>query len=95
MGDFEKKFPASACQKRKIACSTNVIEKKFLHCCKKEKKMLQSYFIILGGFTKSQQNCNHSLPLLPLNSGFDDAAKLLLHMCNALLAYHKQYYKWR
>ena len=51
--------------------------------------MLQSYFIILGGFTKSQQNCNHSLPLLPSNSGFDDAAKLLLYMCNALLAYHK------
>ena len=26
VGDFEKKFPASACQKKKIACSTNVIE---------------------------------------------------------------------
>ena len=25
-GDFEKKFPASACRKKKIACSTNVIE---------------------------------------------------------------------
>ena len=24
--DFEKKFPASACRKVKIACSTNVIE---------------------------------------------------------------------
>ena len=24
--DFEKKFPASACQKEKIACSTDVIE---------------------------------------------------------------------
>ena len=24
--DFEKKFPASACPKKKIACSTNVIE---------------------------------------------------------------------
>ena len=41
--------------------------------------MLQSYFIIPGAFTKSQQNCNHSLTSLPLNSGFDDAAKLLLH----------------
>ena len=51
--------------------------------------MLQSYFVIPGGFTKSQQNCNHSLPLLLLNTGFNDAAKLLLHMCNALLAYHK------
>ena len=26
LGDFEKKFPASACRKEKIACSTNVIE---------------------------------------------------------------------
>ena len=25
-GDFEKKFPASACRKKKIACSTNVIK---------------------------------------------------------------------
>ena len=91
VGDFEKKFPASARRKKKIACSTNVIEKKLLRCCRK--KMLQSYFIIPGVFKKSQQNCNHSFPLLTLNSGFDDAAKLLLHMCNALLAYHKQYYK--
>ena len=35
--------------------------KKNLRCC----KMLQSYLIIPGGFTKSQQNCNHSLLLLP------------------------------
>ena len=26
MGDFEKKIPASACRKKAIACSTNVIE---------------------------------------------------------------------
>ena len=26
MGDFENKFPASARRKKKIACSTNVIE---------------------------------------------------------------------
>ena len=26
VGDFEKKFPASACRKKIIACSTNVIE---------------------------------------------------------------------
>ena len=26
VGDFEKKFPASTCWKKKIACSTNVIE---------------------------------------------------------------------
>ena len=84
MVDFAKKIPASACRKKKIASSINVIEKKFLRCCKKE-KMLQSYFIIPGDFTESQQNCNHSLPLLLLNSGFDDAAKSLLHMCNSLL----------
>ena len=27
VGDFEKKFPASACRKKKIACSANVIER--------------------------------------------------------------------
>ena len=26
VGDFEKKIPASACRKKEIACSTNVIE---------------------------------------------------------------------
>ena len=26
VGDFEKKIPAKACRKKKIACSTNVIE---------------------------------------------------------------------
>ena len=25
-GDFEKKIPASVCRKKKIACSTNVVE---------------------------------------------------------------------
>ena len=39
----QKKIPASASWKKKIACSTNEIERKFLHCCKQEKKMLQSY----------------------------------------------------
>ena len=95
MGDFEKKISCKRLSEEKIACSTNVIEKKFLRCCKKEKKMFQRYFIIPGVFKKSRQNCNRSLPLLTLNSGLDDAAKLFLHMCNALLAYHKEYYKWR
>ena len=94
MGDFEK-ISCKRLPEEKNCIQHKCNRKKFLRCCKKEKKMLQSYFIIPGVFKKSQQNCNHSLPLLTLNSGFDDAAKLLLHMCNALLAYHKQYYKWR
>ena len=35
MGDFEKKFPASACRKKKIACSANVIEKNSCTAVKK------------------------------------------------------------
>ena len=35
MGDFEKKFPASACRKKKIVCSTNVIEKNSCTAVKK------------------------------------------------------------
>ena len=37
MGDFEKKIPASACQKKKNVCSTNVIEKNY---CTTEKNIL-------------------------------------------------------
>ena len=39
MGDFEKKFPASTCWKKKIACSTKEREKKFLHCYKQGKNV--------------------------------------------------------
>ena len=92
---FKKNFLQALVGGKTIACSANVIEKKSCAAVRKKKKMLQSYFIIPAVFKKSQQNCKHSLPLLTLNSGFDDAAKLLLHMCNALLAYRKQYYKWR
>ena len=50
VGDFEKKFPASACRKKKIACSTNVIEKNSCTAVKKypthqvarKKKILQT-----------------------------------------------------
>ena len=44
MGDFENKFPASTCWNKKIACSTNDIEKNSCTTASK-KKMLQSYFI--------------------------------------------------
>ena len=39
VGDFEKKFPASACQNKKIACSTNVTESLWE---KREKNILPS-----------------------------------------------------
>ena len=38
--DFEKKIPASACRKKKIACSTNVIENNILPTRLLEKKIL-------------------------------------------------------
>ena len=42
---LKKKIPASACWKKKIACSTNDIEKNSCTAASKKKKMLQSYFI--------------------------------------------------
>ena len=39
MGDFEKKFPTSACRKKKIACNTKVIEKNY---CPAEKNILST-----------------------------------------------------
>ena len=80
-GDFEKKFPASPCRKKKIACSTNEIEKKFLHCCKQEKKCCKAISSFQGDFTKFQQNCNHS-SLAP----FKLWSWLCFRMCNAFLA---------
>ena len=59
MDDFEKKFPASACWKKKIACSTNDIEKNILALLQARKKNVAKLFH--RGFTKSQQNCNHLL----------------------------------
>ena len=56
VGDFEKKFPASACWKKKIACSTNVIEKKFLPSCKKEKKSVAKLFHHSGGLCNTLLN---------------------------------------
>ena len=94
-GWFWKKISCKRLSEEKNCTQHKCNGKKYSCAAVRKKKMLQSYFIIPGVFKKSLQNCNHSLPLLTLNSGFDDAAKLLLHMCNALLAYHKQYYKWR
>ena len=82
MDDFQKKVPASPCQKKKIACSTNEIEIKFLHCCKQEKKMLQSYFISPGGLYKNNPSKTATLtilPLLPLNSGVGYASECAMH----------------
>ena len=46
MGDFEIKFPASACMKKKIACSTNDIEK--ISCTAASKKKNVAKAISLG-----------------------------------------------
>ena len=60
MDDFEKQIPASACRKKKIACSTNEIEKKILHYRKEEKKMLQCYFIIQRALENSHSSLGPS-----------------------------------
>ena len=63
-GDFEKKFPASACWKKKIACSTND-RKKILALLQVRKKNVAKLFH--RGFTKSEQNCNHGWFLMRLH----------------------------
>ena len=80
MGDFEKTFPASACRKKKIACSTNEIEKKILaHAVRKKKKCCKA----ISSFRELYKIPAKLQPLsslAPLNSGFSDAAELLLHI---------------
>ena len=43
MGDFEKKFPASACRKKKIACRTNLIEKNSYTAVRKKKNVAKLF----------------------------------------------------
>ena len=59
-GDFEKKSPASACQKKKIACSTNVIERSLWE--KKGKKYPAHQIANKKIFLMTR---NHRLPLSP------------------------------
>ena len=49
MGDFEKKFLASACWKKKIACRTNEIEKNSCTTASKKKKCCKAISSFLGG----------------------------------------------
>ena len=41
---LKKNFLHALVGRKKIACSTNVIEKKLLRCCKKEKKKVAKLF---------------------------------------------------
>ena len=50
MVDFEKKIPASACRKKKIASSINVIEKN--SCAAAAKKNVAKLFHHSGGLYK-------------------------------------------
>ena len=78
MDDFEKKFQ-SVCQKKKIACSTNEIEIKFLHCCKQEKKNVANLFHHSRGTLQNPSKTATILPLLPLNSGIGYASECAMH----------------
>ena len=77
MDDFEKKFPASPCRKKKIACSTNEKEKKFLHCCKQEN--VAKLFRHSRGTLQNPSKTATILPLLPLNSGVGYASECVMH----------------
>ena len=61
MGDFEKSFPAGAFWKKKTACNTNEIEKNSCTAASKKKSVAKLFHHSWEGFTKSQQNCNHSV----------------------------------
>ena len=79
MDDFEKKFPASPCRKKKIARSTSDIEKKFLHCSKQEKKNVAKLFHHSRGTLQNPSKTATILPLLPLNSGVGYASECAMH----------------
>ena len=68
VSDFEKKIPASACRKKKIACSTNVIESLWE---KREKSILPTRLLEKKFLMTRNQPTNphpHPPPPTPLKS---------------------------
>ena len=66
VSDFEKKIPASACRKKKIACSTNVIESLWE---KREKsilptRLLEKKFLMTRNHTPSPPQELNGRPLM-------------------------------
>ena len=78
MDDFEKKFPASPCRKKKIACSTNEIEK-ILALLQARKKNVAKLFHHSRGTLQNPSKTATILPLLPLNSGVGYASECAMH----------------
>ena len=78
MADFEKKFPASPCQKKKIACSTNEIEK-ILALLQARKKNVAKLFHHSRETLQNPSKTATILPLLPLNSGVGYASECAMH----------------
>ena len=60
VGDFEKKFPANACRKKKIACSTIVIEKNSCAAVRKKKKCCKA----ISSFRGSLKNRSKTATIL-------------------------------
>ena len=79
MDDFEKKFPASPCRKKKIAGSTNEIAKKILALLQARKKNVGKLFHHSRGTLQNPSKTATILPLLPLNSGVGYASECAMH----------------
>ena len=60
VGDFEKKNPASACRKKKNCMQHKCNRKKFLRCCKKEKKCCKA----ISSFREALQNRSKTATIL-------------------------------
>ena len=72
---ISKKSFLQALDGRKKLHAAQMKLKKFLHCCKQEKKMLQSWFHHSRGTLQNPSKTATILPLLPLNSGVGYASE--------------------
>ena len=81
MDDFEKNFLQAPCRTKKIACSTNEIEKKILALLQatKKKKNVAKLFHHSRGTLQNPSKTATILPLLPLNSGVGYASECAMH----------------
>ena len=88
---LKKKILQALVRRKKNTCSAKGTLKKKNSCTavRKKKKMLQSYFIIQIALKNPREPAT-IFPLLPLNSGFGDAAELLLYISNGLQSIHQK-----
>ena len=87
-----KKIPPSACRKKKIACSTNVIEKNACAAVRR-KKNVSKLFHHSGVLYKIAAKLQPFSSLAPFELWIWWCCKIIASYVQCIISYHKRYYK--